>query len=61
VTWPRNQQPLDKMENPGTSMKMSKTSVRRRTRQRPMLTHETSLVLGASVEGMTNGACHGPS
>jgi hypothetical protein len=42
-------------------MKMSKTSARRRTRQSPMLTHETSPVLGASVIGMTNGACHGPS
>jgi hypothetical protein len=26
-----------------------------------MLTHETSPVSGASVVGMTNGACHGPS
>jgi hypothetical protein len=26
-----------------------------------MLTHETLPVSGASVVGMTNGACHGPS
>jgi hypothetical protein len=61
VTWSRNQQPLDQTENPGTSTKTSKTSARRRTRRSPMLTHETSLVSGASVVGMTNGACHGPS
>jgi hypothetical protein len=61
VTWPRSQQPLDQMENPGTSTKISKTSVKRRTRRSPMLTHETLPVLGASVVGMTNGACHGPS
>jgi hypothetical protein len=61
MTWPRNQQPLDPMENPGTSTKTSKTSARRRSRRSPMLTHETSPVSGASVVGMTNGACHGPS
>jgi hypothetical protein len=37
------------------------TSARRRTRRSPMLTHETSPVSGASVVGMTSGACHGPS
>jgi hypothetical protein len=37
------------------------TSARTRTRQSPMLTHETSPVLGASVMGMTYGACQGPS
>jgi hypothetical protein len=58
VTWPRNQQPLDQTENPGTSTKMSKTSARRRTRRSPMLTHETLPVLKTSVVGMTNGACH---
>jgi hypothetical protein len=42
-------------------MKMSKTSARRRTRRSPMLTHETLPVSGASVVGMTNGACYGPS
>jgi hypothetical protein len=61
MTWPRNQRPPDPMKNPGTLTEMSKTSVRRRTRRSPMLTHETSPVLGASVVGMTNGACHGPS
>jgi hypothetical protein len=35
------------------------TSVRNRTRQSPMLTHETSPVLGASVVGMTSGVCQG--
>jgi hypothetical protein len=61
MTWPRNQQPPDQTENPGTSAKTSKTSARRRTRRSPMLTHETSPVSGASVMGMTNGACHRPS
>jgi hypothetical protein len=56
-----NQQLLDQTENPGTSMETSKTSARRRTYRSPMLTHETSPVSGASVVGMTNGACHGPS
>jgi hypothetical protein len=28
---------------------------------KPHAAHETSLVSGASVMGMTNGACHGPS
>jgi hypothetical protein len=37
------------------------TSVRTRTRRSPMQTHETSPVLGASVVGMTYGACQGPS
>jgi hypothetical protein len=35
------------------------TSARNRTRRRPMLTHETSPVLGASVVGMTSGVCQG--
>jgi hypothetical protein len=37
------------------------TSARTRTHRSPMLTHETSPVSGASVMGMTNGACQGPS
>jgi hypothetical protein len=37
------------------------TSARTRTRRSPMQTHETSLVSGASVMGMTYGACQGPS
>jgi hypothetical protein len=45
---------------PGTSMKTSKTSAKRRTRRSPMLAHETSLVSGASVVGMTLGAYHEP-
>jgi hypothetical protein len=61
VTWPRNQQPPDQTENPGTSTKTSKTSARRRTRRSPMLTHETSPVSGASVVGMTYRAYQGPS
>jgi hypothetical protein len=61
MTWPRNQQPLDQTENPGTSMKMSKTSARRRTRRSPMQTHETLPVLGASVLGMTYSAYQGLS
>jgi hypothetical protein len=36
-------------------------SARGRTRRSPMQTHETSPVLGASVVGMTYGACQGPS
>jgi hypothetical protein len=39
---------------------MNKTRARKRTRQSPMQTHETSPVLGASVMGMTYGACQGP-
>jgi hypothetical protein len=35
------------------------TSARNRTRRSPMLTHETSPVLGASVVGMTSGVCQG--
>jgi hypothetical protein len=58
MTWPRNQQPPDPMENPGTSTKTSKTSARRRTRRSPMLAHETSPVSGASVVGMTYRAYH---
>jgi hypothetical protein len=42
-------------------MEMNKTSARKRTRRSPMLTHETSPVSGASVMGMTYGACQGPS
>jgi hypothetical protein len=61
MTWPRDQQPLDRIENPGTSTETSKTLVRKRTRRSPMLTHETSLVSGASVMGMTYGECQGPS
>jgi hypothetical protein len=60
VAWPRGRQPPDQTRNPGTWTKMSKTSARRRTRRSPMLAHETSPVLGASVVGMTYGACHGP-
>jgi hypothetical protein len=37
------------------------TSARIRTRRSPMQTHETSPVSGASVVGMTYGACQGPS
>jgi hypothetical protein len=36
------------------------TSARMRTRRSPMQTHETSPVSGASVVGMTYGACQGP-
>jgi hypothetical protein len=61
MTWPRNQQPLDPMENPGTSTETSKTSARRRTHRSPMLAHETLPVSGASVTGMTYGAHHEPS
>jgi hypothetical protein len=61
VTWPRDQQPPDRTENPGTLTETSKTSARKRTRRSPMLTHETSSVSGASVMGMTYGACQGPS
>jgi hypothetical protein len=42
-------------------MKTSKTSVRKRTRQSPMLAHETLPVSGASVMGMTYRAYHRPS
>jgi hypothetical protein len=42
-------------------MKTRKTSARRATRRSPMLAHETSPVSGASVLGMTYGACHVPS
>jgi hypothetical protein len=35
------------------------TSARIRTRRSPMQTHETSPVSGASVVGMTSGACQG--
>jgi hypothetical protein len=48
-------------KNLGTSTETSKTSARKRTRRSPMLTHETSPVSGASVMGMTYGACQGPS
>jgi hypothetical protein len=56
-----NQQLPDQTMNPGTSTETSETSARRRTHRSPMLAHETSPVSGASVMGMTNGACHGPS
>jgi hypothetical protein len=59
-TWPRNQQPLGRMKNPGTLIEMNKTSARKRTHRSPMQTHETSPVSGASVVGMTYGACQGP-
>jgi hypothetical protein len=61
MTWPRNQQPPDQTKNLGTSMETNKTSARKRTRRSPMLTHETSPVSGATVVGMTYGACQGPS
>jgi hypothetical protein len=35
------------------------TSARNGTRRSPMLTHETSPFLGASVGGMTSGVCQG--
>jgi hypothetical protein len=59
-TWPQNQQPPGRTKNPRTSTETNKTSVRKRTRRSPMQTHETSPVSGASVMGMTSGACHGP-
>jgi hypothetical protein len=37
-------------------MEVDKTLASRRTHRSPMLAHETSPVLGASVVGMTNGA-----
>jgi hypothetical protein len=40
-------------------MEMYKALVRNRTRRSPMLTHETLLVSGASVVGMTSGVCQG--
>jgi hypothetical protein len=49
----QSQQASRPMETPGTSTKASKTSARGRTRQSPMLAHETSPVSGASVVGMT--------
>jgi hypothetical protein len=61
VTWLRDQRPPDQTKNHGTSTETNKTSAKKRTRRSPMLTHETSLVSGASVVGMTNGACHRPS
>jgi septal ring-binding cell division protein DamX len=60
-TWPRSQQPPDRTKNPRTSTETNKTSARKRTRRSPMQTHETSPVSGASVMGMTNGACQGLS
>jgi hypothetical protein len=48
-------------QSPGTSTKTNKTSARRGTCRSPMLAHETSPVSGASVVGMTYGACHRPS
>jgi hypothetical protein len=42
-----------RIKNPGTSMRASKTSVRRGTRLSPMLAHETSPVSVASVVEMT--------
>jgi hypothetical protein len=59
-TWPHNQQPLGRTKNPETSTEMNKTLARKRTRRSPMQTHETSPVSGASVVGMTYGACQGP-
>jgi hypothetical protein len=56
----RTGKPPDQMENPETQAKTSETSARSGTRQSPMLAHETSPVLGASVGGMTYGACHMP-
>jgi hypothetical protein len=41
--------------------KSVQTSARNRTRRSPMLTHETSLVLGASVMGMTSRVGQGQS
>jgi hypothetical protein len=52
-TQPRRQERPSRTRNPGTSTKASKTLARRRTRQSPMLAHETSPVSGASVVGMT--------
>jgi hypothetical protein len=54
----RGQSLLNQIKNPGTSTRMSKTSARRGTRRSPMIAHETSPVLGASVMGMTYGAHH---
>jgi hypothetical protein len=54
-----NQQLPDQTKNPGTLTKTNETSARNGTRRSPMLTHETSPVLGASVVGMNNGACQG--
>jgi hypothetical protein len=47
-------------KNPGTSTETNKILARKRTHRSPMLTHETSPVSGASVVGMTYGACQGP-
>jgi hypothetical protein len=58
--WPRDRQPPGWTKNPGTSTETNKTSTRKRTHQSPMQTHETSPVSGASVVGMTSGACQGP-
>jgi hypothetical protein len=57
----RTEESPNQMENPETQAKASKTSARGRTRRSPMLAHEASPVSGASVEGMTYGACHVPS
>jgi hypothetical protein len=59
-TQPRRLERPSLTRNPGTSTRMSKTSARKGTRRSPMLAHETSPVLGASVVGMTYGAHHGP-
>jgi hypothetical protein len=40
-------------------METSKTLARKGTRRSPILAHETSPVLGASVMGMTSGVCQG--
>jgi hypothetical protein len=58
-TWPQDQQPPGRTTNPGTSTETNKTSVRKGTRRSPMQTHETSLVSGATVVGMTSGVCQG--
>jgi hypothetical protein len=44
------------MKNPETSTEANKTSARKRTRRRPMITHETLPVSGASVVGMPRAA-----
>jgi hypothetical protein len=53
-----------KLANPQTrrrTLGLGRKRARRRTRRSPMLAHETSPVSGASVMGMTYGACHVPS
>jgi hypothetical protein len=50
---PRRLDQPSRTGGPGTSMKTSKTSAKRRTHRSPMPAHETSPVSGASVVGMT--------